>query len=382
MNRLAPNISNYINIAGQEWSDRRVFIIAEAGTAHQTSLKKAKELVEVAGESGADCIKFQHVYADEILHPNTGTVPLPGGNISLYQGFKELERDISFFAQIKDYCTSLGIVFLCSPFGPKSARELISLSPAAIKIASPELNYPQLITQCVNSGLPLILSTGVSRLGDIEAAVELAQATSANKSPASLAILHCITSYPAPEREYNLRVLQSLSACFGLVCGVSDHSLDPRLVPMLAVSQGAAIIEKHICISRNDPGLDDPIALEPKDFSKMTRSIRQASQQGSEQTIAQLCAEKGEDLVKAILGNGIKKLAPSEIDNYARTRRSVHALTFLPKGHVLKLSDMAILRTEKQLRPGLSPEFFEALKGHTLGQDIPAGEGIRFEDLQ
>ena len=92
MNRLAPNISNYINIAGQEWSDRRVFIIAEAGTAHQTSLKKAKELVEAAGESGADCIKFQHVYADEILHPNTGTVPLPGGNISLYQGFKELEK--------------------------------------------------------------------------------------------------------------------------------------------------------------------------------------------------------------------------------------------------------------------------------------------------
>jgi sialic acid synthase SpsE len=178
-----------------------------------------------------------------------------------------------------------------------------------------------------------------------------------------------------------LQVLHSLAAVFGVSVGVSDHSLDPELVPALAVTQGAAVIEKHFCLSRNDPGLDDPIALPPFEFARMTRAIRHATEMGADETLALLRHERGTETVDAVLGSGIKTLAPSEKENYLRTNRSIHALRDIQAGEIIRAEDFAVLRTEKILRPGLAPSWAASICGRTARQFIPAGEGIRFEDV-
>ena len=162
---------------------------------------------------------------------------------------------------------------------------------------------------------------------------------------------------------------------------MSDHSTDPELIPALSVSLGAAVVEKHFCLSRTESGLDDPIALEPQDFSKMVKAIKLAVETGSQETIARYSRERGEALVEQILGSGIKKLAPSEKANYRLTNRSIHALKDIQKGEVIKKSDYAILRTEKVLRPGLEPNWETAIEGRIARNFIPSGEGIRFEDV-
>jgi sialic acid synthase SpsE len=386
-------------------------IIAELGTAHGGDLAKAKEMAQAAAEAGADCIKLQMVFADEILHPNTGEVTLPGGRIRLYDRFKQLEMPPGFYAELKTYIESLGLLFLCTPFGLKSAKILRELQPKIVKIASPELNYTALLQEIAGWGLPVLLSSGVSTLGDIEEALEImgirdqglgtgdgnsdnnitsgTSPNTPNNNPRSpipdprslLCLLHCVTSYPAPETDFNLRVLHSLAAVFGVSVGISDHSLDPELVPALAVTQGAAVIEKHFCLSRDDPGLDDPIALPPSEFARMVGAIHRAVEMGAEETLASLRSERGTDTVDAVLGSGIKMLAPSEKENYTRTNRSIHALRDIQAGEVIRAEDFAVLRTEKILRPGLAPSWAASICGRTTRQFIPAGEGIRFEDV-
>jgi sialic acid synthase SpsE len=394
------------------YSPRNPLIIAELGTSHNGELSKAKEMAAAAAESGALCVKLQMVFADEILHPNTGEVNLPGGKIKLYDMFRQLETPPEFYADVKEYVESLGLLFLCTPFGLKSAKILKELKPKIVKIASPELNYTALLREIAGWGLPVLLSTGVSRLGDIEEAVGILgsveqrtvnseQGTENRKqgavpnphSPLStlnsqlptphspICLLHCVTAYPAPETDYNLRVLQSLASVFGVSVGVSDHSLDPCIVPSLAVCQGAAVIEKHFCLSRADPGLDDPIALPPRDFALMSEAIRRAAETGAEKTLAYISRERGASLVEAVLGSGVKTLAPSEQDNYERTNRSIHALRDINAGEIIKAEDFAVLRTEKILRPGLAPSWADRICGRTARQLIPAGQGIRFEDV-
>jgi sialic acid synthase SpsE len=353
------------------------------GTSHNADTGKAKEMIMAAKEAGADCVKFQIVFADEILHPNTGEVNLPGGRIRLYNRFKELETPNEFYAEIKEYTESKGLLFLCTPFGLKSADILRKIQPKFVKIASPELNFNSLLEEIAEWELPVLLSSGVSRLSDIETAIEIfkGKLKEIEKSYSSICLLHCITSYPAPEIEYNLRVLPNLSSIFGIPVGVSDHSLDPVLVPVLAVCMGAAVIEKHFCLSKTDPGLDDPIALPPEDFSLMVKSIRNAANAGPEKTLAALRHERTDTLIEQILGDGVKALTPSEKANYSLTNRSIHALRDINPGEIIQKNDFAVLRTEKILRPGLEPKWEKAIPGRTVRQFIPAGEGIRFEDV-
>jgi sialic acid synthase SpsE len=260
---------------------------------------------------------------------------------------------------------------------------LRALSPEAVKIASPELNYTGLLREAGAWKLPTLLSSGVSKLGDIEAALEALKGTEtpAGGDGEKICLLHCVTAYPAPETDYNLRVLPSLHSIFGLPVGLSDHSLDPELVPVLGTALGAAVIEKHFCLSRNDPGLDDPIALPPDLFARMVRAIRRASAAGPEETLAACSRERGTSLVEAILGSGIKTLAPAERANYERTNRSIHALRDIRKGETIHSGDFAVLRTEKNLRPGLPPLWEPQIEGRKARNHIPSGEGIRFEDI-
>lgn len=362
-------------------------IIAEIGTSHGGSIEKCRQLIKASVESGADAVKLQWVYADEILHPETGFVDLPGGKIRLYDRFRQLEVPKEFYRQAQDYAHSLSVKFICSPFGLKSLEELLSLSPDAVKIASPELNhFPMLKAlaeyrkkqkQAGEQPIQTILSTGVSTLGDIEKAIAIT-------GRENVTLLHCITSYPAPENQYNVRLLKTLSAIFDISTGISDHSLDPVLVPALSALCGGTITEKHITLSKKNDGLDDPVALEPEQFALMVHAIHQAQaafrhygpeialQKGAEQLAAQFTMEK----IMEVLGTGVKALAPAEKENYGRTNRSLHFVRDMKKGQTIEEGDIAVLRTEKVLTPGLSPEFLDIIYGSELSCPVKAGDGV------
>jgi sialic acid synthase SpsE len=157
--------------------------------------------------------------------------------------------------------------------------------------------------------------------------------------------------------------------------------MDPEMAPVLATAMGAAVIEKHFCLSRNDPGLDDPIALPPESFKVMVKAIREASAMGPEETLRTKSKTWGDEKVQAILGDGIKRLAPSEKANYTRTNRSIHAMRDIKEGETITESMISILRTEKILRPGLPPSWEQRVIGARAKAFIPSGEGIRFEDI-
>ncbi|MGI5172211.1 N-acetylneuraminate synthase family protein [Treponema sp. OMZ 840] len=361
-------------------NDTKVLIIAEIGTSHGGSLDKAKRLADVAAEAGADCIKFQWVYADEILHPNTGYVNLPGGKIRLYDRFKELEMPPSFFETMRNYVRSLGKSFMCSPFGIRSAEELFALQPDYIKVASPELNhFPMLKKLCAletslseKKQIPLVLSSGVSKMEDIKKAFEVF------KPLKKLSLLHCITSYPAPPEEYNLSLISLYAKKFGIDTGVSDHSLDPRIVPVMAAVCGARLIEKHITLSRTTGGLDDPVALPPDLFSDMVQSVRRYEKMPPEKALEEAQTEFGEELCQKVIGNGVKELAPSEKANYGRTNRSIHFMHDMKKGDVIREKDIGVLRTEKELSVGISPEYYERVIGLKISKNVKAGEGLQW----
>lgn len=367
----------------------RINIIAEIGTSHEGSIEKARALVDAAADSGADTIKFQWVYADEILHPKTGFVKLPTGQIPLYERFKQLECPVSFYKEMLDYVHSKGCKFCCSPFGLRSLKELLEIKPDYVKIASPELNHFPMLKALADyrksvgaEKVPVILSSGVSKLEDIKKAIDIVGRD-------NVSLLHCITSYPAPEDEYNLKVIDSLSSQFGIECGVSDHSLDPVLVPCLSVAVGGSVIEKHITLSRQTSGLDDPVALEPEQFALMVHTVHQTEatfrhygpELGMKRTLEQLSEQFGKIRVEAVLGDGVKRLAPAEEANYGRTNRSLHFMRDMKKGEVVDERAIGILRTEKILTPGISPEYFDLIIGKTLARDVEDGAGLQFTDF-
>ena len=364
-------------------------IIAEIGTSHEGSLEKAKELVDAAVWAGADVVKFQWVYADEILHPKTGMVKLPTGDIPLYERFRQLECSVDFYRQMIDYVRFKGCKFCCSPFGLRSLKELLELKPDYVKVASPELNHFPMLKALAQykarmgaDHVPVILSSGVSKLEDIKNAIDIV-------GTENVWLLHCITSYPAPENEYNLKVIGTLARQFGIECGVSDHSLDPILVPVLSIACGGTVIEKHITLSRQTMGLDDPVALEPEQFAMMVHAVHQTEatfrhygqELGMQRTIDQLSEQFGRDRVMAVLGDGVKKLAPAEEANYGRTNRSLHYMHDMKAGEVVGVEDVAVLRTEKILTPGLTPDWLDKVVGAVLVQDVEAGQGVQKEDL-
>lgn len=363
-----------------------MMIVAEIGTSHGGSLTKAKQLIDAAVDAGADAVKLQWVYADEILHPDTGFVPLHGENVRLYDRYTSLEVAPDFFANCLEYAHQKGAQFICSPFGLRSLAELLGIKPDAVKIASPELNHLPLLRALADyrkaHPVPVILSSGVSTLADIETALGIVGTD-------GVTLLHCITSYPAPESEYNLRLIRTLAQIFGVQTGVSDHSLDPILVPSLSAAMGGTMIEKHITLSKATDGLDDPVALEPEQFAHLCYCMHQCQamfrqydqSRASERIIAQMEDQFGNDTVRAVLGDGVKRLAKSERANYGRTNRSLHAMRAIKKGETIGPKDIGVLRTEKVLTPGISPLYLEAVLGTTVTRDIPNGEGIQWEDI-
>lgn len=351
-------------------------IIAEIGTSHDGNLKKAMRLIDTAKNAGASAVKFQWVYAAEILHPKTGFVELPSGKIPLYERFKQLECPIEFYESTKEYAHNAGLEWGASPFGIKSLRELLEIGTDFIKIASPELNHLPLLKELsrIRRDEPLILSTGVSKMCDIERALEIV-------GRKNVELLHCITCYPAPEEEYNLSLIKTLSAITGVRTGVSDHSTGEVLVPVLSAALGASSIEKHITLSRETSGLDDKIALDGSLFKTMCERVRCAETKDYKANIKELETEFGSEKVQAVLGDGVKRLSESERQNYGRTNRSLHFMRAMKKGEVIRAEDIGVLRTEKILTVGLPPEMIGNVIGSLLTEDATDGEGVEFHHL-
>ncbi len=362
-------------------------IVAEIGTSHQGNLQNAYSLIDEAVNSGADCVKFQWVYADEILHPKTGFVELPTGKISLYDRFKQLEVSPDFFNKVKEYVHSRGKHFMCSPFGEKSLNELFALKPDYIKIASPELNHTPLLEQLISlemtqkkeNRVPIILSSGVSTIDDIVRALKI---LSPLVQENLVSLLHCVTSYPAPVEDYNLSILSKYISDFKIPVGVSDHSIDAIIIPVLSTAFGGTIIEKHITLNKNTDGLDDPVALDPTEFLQMVNEVRKAEALDKEGIIASLIGSFGEKLIHSVIGNGLKELAPSEKHNYGRTNRSIHFVRAMKKGETITQNDIGVLRTEKVLSVGIEPHYLKDILHKTLAIDVEDGEGLQWEHLE
>jgi N,N'-diacetyllegionaminate synthase len=333
-----------------------VFIIAEAGVNHNGSLDLAIKLVDTAKESGADAVKFQtfqaKLLATRSAHKAAYQERTTSDAESQFEMLRRLELDAAAHEKILQHCHKVGIQFLSSPFDEQSADLLESLGVPLFKVPSGEITNLPFLEHLARKRRPLIVSTGMSTLGEVEDAVQVMQAAGATQ----LTLLHCVTEYPAPYDQINLRAMQTLKTAFGLPVGYSDHT--PGIeIAIAATALGAEVIEKHFTLDRLMPGPDHAASLEPRELAEMVRSIRH---------------------VEAALGNGIKAPAPCEVPNISVARKSVVAGRELGAGHQLQSGDLVIKRPGN----GISPSLLPALIGRTLRTPLLKDQTIRWDDLE
>jgi N-acetylneuraminate synthase len=332
-----------------------VFIIAEAGVNHNGSLDLALRLVDAAKASGADAVKFQTFRADLLVTRSAHKAPYQerttANGESQFEMLQRLELDAAAHERLIDYCRQIGIQFLSSPFDAESADLLAAMDVPMYKVPSGEITNLPFLQHLARKGRPLILSTGMSTLGEVEEAVHVLQSAGASQ----LTLLHCVTEYPAPYAEVNLRAMQTLKSAFGLPVGYSDHT--PGIdIAIAAVALGAEVIEKHFTLDRSLAGPDHAASLEPVELQQMVAAIRH---------------------VEAALGTGIKSPAPCELLNISVARKSVVAARALPAGHQLAIGDLDIKRPGN----GLAPKLLPALIGRTLRAGLVKDEIITWDHL-
>ena len=253
----------------------RTLIIAEAGINHNGSIKRAFKLIDAAKYSGADIVKFQIAIPEEVMIPNASKANYQKRNNqdkeTQLQMVSRILININYFSRIKNYCIKKKIKFLCSPFDEKSLKELIKLKVDTIKIPSGEITNVPLLEKIGKSGKRIILSTGMSKLKEILGAIKIL--TKHGTKRKNISVLHCNTAYPSPFEDLNLGSIKILKKKLKLKIGYSDHSIGIE-GSIAAVAYGAEIIEKHLTINNNLEGPDHKASLNPKDFKKMVKCIR------------------------------------------------------------------------------------------------------------
>ena len=334
-------------------------IIAEAGVNHNGSLDLAKKLVDVASDANADYVKFQTFKADDIATKDSQKSEYQKSNTkndeSQYSMLKNLELSTEDHLKLMDYCKLKNIKFLSSAFDLKSLDFLIELDCGLIKIPSGEINNFQYLEKISFQKNPVVLSTGISTLDDIEAAIKIL--TSNKLSINDITILHCNTDYPTSMDDVNLKAMLDIKKHFGTEVGYSDHTLGIE-VPIAAVALGAKIIEKHFTIDRSLDGPDHACSLEPLELKKMVGSIR--------------------NIEIACSGSGLKKPTTSELKNKLLVRKSIYLKNDVKKGS--KLTKDII----KALRPGdgISPMEIPNLIGKSFNKNLKASTKISYEDFE
>ena len=345
-----------------EIGDRRVgpgfpcFVIAEAGVNHNGEVELARQMVHTAVESGADAIKFQTFNAEKLASTHAAKAEYQIVNShdseSQLEMLRRLELDENSVNALRSECLKSKILFLSTPFDDESVDQLVAFGIPAIKIASGEINNFPLLEHIARTGKPMILSTGMSFLGEVDAAVRAIRSTGNNQ----LALLHCTSNYPALPVEMNLRAMHTLAQAFQLPVGLSDHS-EGIEIPLAAVAMGACILEKHFTLDRSLPGPDQASSIEPDELTSMMQGIRK---------------------VEAALGHGRKEPAERELETAAVARKSLVAYEKIPAGTKIEKGQIAIMRPGTGLAPGMLPY----VVGRVAKLDIPAGELITFEMLK
>ena len=244
--------------------------IAEVSSNHNKDLERCIKFIRTSAAIDCDAVKFQLFKASKIYPPNCGKIFTPQGEIDVYKFFEQAELPFKWLPLLKKHTEEKGLAFIVTPFDEKSADVLEKIAVDVYKIASPELNHLPLLKHIAKKQRPIILSEGLSTLSDIEEAISTVYA----ENNRQLILLHCISSYPAPPEDYSLNVIEILKKTFRVPVGISDHSLDPVLIPKLAVACGASIIEKHFTLNKKLLGPDHLFALEPDELKLMVKEIR------------------------------------------------------------------------------------------------------------
>lgn len=334
---------------------RGTYIIAEAGVNHNGSVEIAKRLIDAAKTCGADAVKFQTFKAEKLVTRSAEKAEYQkragGAGDSQFEMLKRLELVEDDFRLLLHHCTQVGIEFLSSPFDEESADMLDSLGMATFKIPSGEITNHPFLEHVARKGKPVILSTGMSTLGEVEEAVGILCAGGAPR----LTLLHCVTEYPAPYEEINLNAMLTLRAAFGLEVGYSDHT--PGIeVPVAAVALGATVIEKHFTLDNTMDGPDHRASLDPDLFGLMVQAIRNVEQ---------------------AMGDGIKRQAPCELKNAGIARKSVVAAATIEKGEIISLDKLTIKRPGY----GIQPKDMGKLVGLRVNRTITKDEVLKWDSL-
>jgi N-acetylneuraminate synthase/N,N'-diacetyllegionaminate synthase len=329
------------------------FIIAEAGVNHNGRLDLALKLVDTAVASGADAVKFQTFKAEAVV-----TVAAPkadyqqqttGEDESQLDMIRRLQLSYEQFKEIKEYCDKKRIIFLSTPFDHDSVDFLDNLGVAAFKISSGEITNFPLLKHISGKGKPIILSTGMSYLEEVEQALQAIY----HSDNRNVVLLHCISNYPADPADVNLRAMHTMATAFRVPVGYSDHTLGIE-VSLAAVALGACVIEKHFTLDCTMVGPDHHVSLEPNELATLVKGIR---------------------TIEAAQGNGIKKPAISEKNTADVARRSLVAACDIEAGTVLTEKCIAI----KRPGTGLPPSMREYLIGKKARRLIPADTVLMME---
>ena len=323
----------------------KTFVIAEAGVNHNGDMALARALVDVAVAARADAVKFQTFVVDRLVTRGAATAEYQqralGGEASQYQMLARLELSEADHEMLAAHCAARGIEFMSTPFDPESARFLKRLGVRRIKISSGDVTNLPMLEVAGALGLPVILSTGMADLDEVAAAV----ATLRGAGVTELALLQCVSNYPADPALTNLRVMDTLARTFGTPVGLSDHTIG-LAVAIAAAARGAAYIEKHFTLDRALPGPDHQASLLPDELRALVAAVRE---------------------VESALGDGVKRPAPSELPVRAVARKSLVAARDLPAGTALGRADVDILRPGT----GLSPAALPCVLGRRTARSIP-----------
>lgn len=324
------------------------FVIAEAGVNHNGEPKLAHTLIDAAAAAKADAVKFQTFKADRLALASAPKAAYqkrnqPGDESQLAM-LRRLELADGVVGELIAHCREKGILFLSSPFDEESADFLDTLGMTAFKVPSGELTNAPFLRHVASKGKPLIVSTGMADMAEVEAAVAAVRA--AGTSP--LALLHCVSAYPADPADCNLRAMGALEKAFGVPVGWSDHTTGID-VSIAAVALGAAIVEKHFTTDRGLPGPDHAASLEPAELAALMTAVRR---------------------VESALGTGVKRPAASEADTAGVARKSLVAVRALAAGTVISATDLAARRPGTGLAPSRQGE----LLGRRLKVNVTVGD--------
>jgi sialic acid synthase SpsE len=332
-------------------------VIAEAGANHNRDLNTALRLIEVAAEAHADAVKFQTYTAEGLYSRRTPDIKylkdkgLVGEHESVWELIKRVEIPWEWHADLARHAAENGIAFFSTPFEEAAVDVLEAVNVPAYKIASYEVNHLPLIERVARTGKPMLISTGMASLGDIERALD----TAAEAGAHDLLVMHCAVNYPPLFEDLNLRAITTLRRAFAIPIGWSDHT-PGHTADVVAVTLGACAIEKHFTLSRDQAGPDHTFALEPDELGGMVTAIREA---------------------EAALGSSVKRVTEAESDLYRLARRSIVAARRIPAGSELARVDLAVKRPGF----GIPVDALDQVVGRHVAHDVDEDQVLQWEDL-